>query len=154
MALLPRTCKQCSASFEGGPRAYYCPTCRYERTKIADALHKRKQRAGMVSRPLGSTDQCERCGNDYVVAGGLQRFCQTCKPIHAKEYDRDTSIEFYHENKERINPTRNPKRRKRSNICAWCQKVFEPVDGRTTCSDECKRLHTNRNVREWNARKK
>lgn len=29
--LLDRICKECDRSFEGGPRAYYCPDCRIER---------------------------------------------------------------------------------------------------------------------------
>ncbi|QHZ52293.1 hypothetical protein [Paenibacillus larvae] len=110
MALQDRTCRQCQASFQGGPRAYYCPICRAERTKKTYAEYKRRKRQGKA-RALGSTDTCERCGKSYVVNAGLQRFCPVCQPIHAAEHDRRTSLEFYREHKDTINPVRNQKRR-------------------------------------------
>ncbi|AUS03580.1 hypothetical protein ERIC1_1c34050 [Paenibacillus larvae subsp. larvae DSM 25719] len=117
MALLTRTCRQCGNTFEGGPRAYYCPTCRAERTRKTYAEYKRRKRQGKA-RALGSTDTCERCGKSYVVNAGLQRFCPVCQPIHAAEHDRRTSLEFYREHKDRINPARNERRKKyrRKNI--------------------------------------
>lgn len=148
-----RTCHQCKTNFLGGPRAYYCPSCRVERAKQTHAEYRRRKRQGEV-RALGSTDKCERCGKSYTVEAGLQRFCPECQPIHAADYDRRTSLEFYNENKERINPPRKMKRRKRSNICVICESVFEPINGSTTCSAECKRKLTNKYNLEWRARKK
>ncbi|ARF67197.1 hypothetical protein B7C51_04295 [Paenibacillus larvae subsp. pulvifaciens] len=153
MALLTRTCRECSASFQGGPRAYYCPSCRAERTRKTCTEHKRRKRQGKT-RSLGSKDTCERCGKTYTVKGGNQRFCLDCQPIHTAEYDRRTSLEFYNSHKERINPKRKLKRRKRSNICAICGNVFEPVNGSTTCSPECKRKLGNKHNREWRRREK
>jgi hypothetical protein len=153
MALLTRTCRQCQAFFQGGPRAYYCPSCRAERTRKTCAEHKRRKRQGKT-RALGSIDACERCGKSYVVNAGLQRFCPVCQPIHAAEHDRRTSLEFYREHKDRINPPRKLKRRKRSNICAICGNVFDPINGSTTCSPECKRKLGNKHNREWRMREK
>lgn len=33
MAIYDRTCIRCSRSFQGGPRAWYCPDCRKERQR-------------------------------------------------------------------------------------------------------------------------
>ncbi|MNW42237.1 hypothetical protein D3C74_194010 [compost metagenome] len=143
-----RKCRECSVVFQGGPRAYYCPSCRIERKKTAKQAYVERKRRG-ESRSLGSSDKCERCGKTYVVEASLQRFCPDCQPIHALEYDRDTALPFYHVNKDRINPPRKLKRRKRSNKCEWCGNEFEPVNGSTTCNDECFRLNKNRYQREW-----
>lgn len=142
-----RECRECKNKFKGGPRAFYCPVCRHERRKQAKAAYQKRKAAG-DHRPIGSVDKCERCGKEYTVEGSLQRFCPECQPIHTLEYDRETTLPFYHENKGRINPVRNIKRRKRGNICAWCEKEFEPVNGSTTCSEECRRLDHNRYQRE------
>ncbi|WP_459967656.1 hypothetical protein [Paenibacillus sp. JCM 10914] len=122
------------------------------RARNLGAKRRERERKGDV-RKLGSIDNCERCKEPYTVIAGLQRFCPDCKPIHTAEYDRNTSIVFYHDNKDRINPPRKIKRRKRPNTCAWCGKEFEPVNGSTTCSDDCKRLDRNRYMREYNKRK-
>jgi hypothetical protein len=115
---------------------------------MTNTEYRKRKLAGKV-RSLGSTDKCERCGKIYTVEAGQQRFCPECQPIHALEYDRDTSLPFYHEHKENINPKRNVKRRVRDNKCAWCGKEFEPINGSTTCSEECKRQHLNRYRSEW-----
>lgn len=148
-----RKCKDCGTPFTGGPRAYYCHVCRSIRQKQAKAAYQSRKRQGYV-RTLGSKDKCERCGKEYTVEGGLQRFCPDCQPIHASEHDRKTALSFYHENKERINPPRKVKRRKRDNKCLWCGSVFEPVNGSVTCSDDCRRQHRNRSDRERYKRQK
>lgn len=148
-----RVCRECGRSFEGGPRSYYCPYCRAERKKKASRECKARERAG-ITRKIGSIDRCERCGKEYQIKGSLQRFCADCKPIHTLEYDRQTSLLFYYENKDRINPPRKIKRRKRGNTCAWCGKVFDPINGNTTCSNECKKLLSNKRTREYYKRKR
>lgn len=110
MSLLDRVCRECDRHFQGGPRAYYCPSCRKERQRQQGAAYQRRKRAGTI-RPLGSVDTCERCGESYTVEGGLQRFCPDCQSIQAAEHDRETSLAFYYENKERINPVRNERRK-------------------------------------------
>lgn len=70
-----RICKQCGKTFPGGPRAWYCPECRSERKKQQAAI--RRQRPG-PNRPLGSIDHCVVCGKEYVVKGGMQKYCEDC----------------------------------------------------------------------------
>lgn len=132
-----RTCKTCGTVFQGGPRAYYCPVCRAERRKVSDRRCHQRQREGKTR--VGKPDTCERCGSVYTVYSGLQRFCKACQKIHALEYDRATSIQFYRQHCDRINPIRMVRRRKGPAICVICGKEFKSPTCTTTCSPECRR---------------
>lgn len=145
-----RVCKDCGRSFQGGPRAYYCPSCRITRTEETNKQYKRTG----PQRPLGSLDKCERCGKDYIVASGLQRFCPECRPIHSAEHDRQTGLEFYHENKDRINPPRNVKRQAGIVKCIWCGKEFMPHNRSKACSPECRRELKNKWWREYDKKRR
>lgn len=148
MSLLDRTCRECDRSFQGGPRAFYCPSCRAERQREQSRRGKARQRQGLTRR-LGSIDTCERCRKQYTVEGGLQRFCPECQPVHAQEYDRETSLEFYYQNKGRINPGRNERRRIGLRKCEWCGAEFDHGGTkRLTCSEEHQRLLKNKKYRE------
>ncbi|MDF2648245.1 MAG: hypothetical protein K0Q73_4050 [Paenibacillus sp.] len=130
-----RVCKtsSCGRAFSGGPRAYYCPECRAERQRKQSSEYKCRKRVGTIRRH-GSLDICERCGNQYTVNSGAQRFCPDCQPIHNKEYDRETALPFYHEHKDRINPVRNERRRIGLRQCASCSAEFDPEGTvRVTC---------------------
>lgn len=137
----PRTCRQCGATFNGGPRAWYCPSCRKEREKMRAAGYWKNG----VSRPIGSSDLCEKCGQPYIVASGLQRYCESCRNDAVKEIDRQQGLEWYHKNADTYNSVRKIKRRK-NQICVICGKEF-PCDGtcRNTCSDDCRKVQR----REW-----
>jgi uncharacterized Zn finger protein (UPF0148 family) len=109
--MLVQTCQECGAVFTGGPRAWFCPPCRAERRREADARAKARKRRG-ESRGLGiDSGICERCGGLYTVEASLQRFCPECQGPHAKEHDRRSGREYYWKNKDMINPARNVKRR-------------------------------------------
>lgn len=99
--ILPRTCKECGCSFLGGPRAWYCPTCRKERTKRQNTDFKMRKKAGKIV-PIGSTIKCELCGKDIIKHGGLQRFCEECAAIHLKAVDNLQSLEWKTNNPEKI----------------------------------------------------
>jgi len=148
-----RVCREigCGIEFTGGPRAYYCHSCRAERQRKQNLEYQSRNRRGLA-RKLGSTDTCELCKNSYTVNSGLQRFCPECQPIHTLEYDRETSLPFYHGHKDGINPVRNERRRQGMRNCDWCGKEHPiSVGAPTTCSDECKRLLRNK---KWNERDK
>jgi predicted nucleic acid-binding Zn ribbon protein len=116
---------------------------------MTKAAYRARKRSGQV-RHLGSFDQCERCGKDYTVESGSQRFCPECQPIHAAEYDRQTAILFYHDHKDRLNPVRNERRRvDPTRICLVCGTEFN--HGGTvslTCSTKCRRDYYNQKHRE------
>ena len=95
----------------GGPRAWYCLNCRWERQKIADIKCAERRRLGKT-RKIGSADLCVICGNPYTVKGGRQKYCEKCAPKAIAEIDKEQGLNYYRENKEKINPLRNEKRRK------------------------------------------
>jgi len=83
--LQSRVCKQCGKTFAGGPRAYYCLSCRENRRRDQNKKNKASQRAGTV-RKLKSCDTCANCGNPYEISAGPQRYCPVCGPIMYKEH--------------------------------------------------------------------
>lgn len=115
--LQQRVCKQCGTSFPGGPHADYCPSCRDVRRKAQKREHKRKG----AGRLLGGVDICERCGNEYIVNAGLQRFCPQCAPLQ-------TAI----------------RRPKKYRTCVICGKVAE--GNKKTCSRECHKAYCSLNI--------
>lgn len=133
-----RTCKQCGKTFLGGPRAWYCPECRSERKRQQAAI--RRQRPG-PNRPLGSIDHCVVCGKEYVVKGGMQKYCEDCAKNAVAEKDRAAGIAYYRENKDAINPARYEKLRVKEKVCIVCGKTFDPHGlPAEMCSEECKRI--------------
>lgn len=142
--ILDRECRACCRGFRGGPRAWYCHDCRAERRKNAKAHYMERKRAGHT-RPLGSIDKCANCGNEYIVNASHQRYCPECGPAMSAEHDRVHGLEYYHDNKERINPVRNERRRVGFVSCKECGKEFDPKHTCAVyCSPECKRKRYNR----------
>lgn len=148
-------CKACGSYFNGGPRAWYCPSCRTERRKVAEKRHRLKKLAG-EARKLGDKDVCVYCGKEYTIEGPNQRMCPDCKPEKYAEHDRETAIVYYHENKKESNPKRNKKRRIDGHIkiCSECGEKFLTNKRNLTCSEKCKRVRKNRLWREANKRRK
>ena len=98
--MLPRICRECGVTFSGGPRAWYCPTCRAERSRQHNKQHKMRKRNGVVV-PIGSVISCEICGKETVKNSGQQRFCKECAPQHLKEIDNAQSLRWKAENPEK-----------------------------------------------------
>lgn len=129
----PRTCRECGAIFDGGPRAWYCPSCRAVRRKEAAARYRKNG----VDRPLGSIDYCTVCGKAYVVKSGRQRYCPECADDAVRQQDRMASKEW---NAENNFYDRTPLERSGQKVCVICGKPVLPGTPRITCSDECDRL--------------
>ena len=122
-----RTCRQCGKAFPGGPRAWYCPSCRADRKRAQSKARNR----GAPQRKLGSTDQCARCGKDYIVTASLQRYCKECAPVHLREVVLPG---------KRIYAAQRSASRDRKTIsaCVICGKAFDTsIHQYTTCSPEC-----------------
>lgn len=136
-----RTCLTCGAVFQGGPRAYYCPACRYVRTRKTNAAYRKRASEGKTR--VGKQDVCERCGSAYTVNAGLQRFCAACQKEHRQEYDRVTALDYYKAHRDRINPPRNVRRRIGPKACIVCGKEFKVPTCNITCSPECRRKWIN-----------
>lgn len=112
-------------------------------------MHKRNGPA----RPIGSVDYCIACGLPYTVRSGLQKYCPNCAEKEIKKNDRAKGLEYYNQNKDKINPARNAKRATplTEHRCKICGKTFLGYRNRTLCDNpECKR----ENARRWNRTKK
>lgn len=128
-----RVCRECGQSFDGGPRAWYCPECRAIRAKICAA----KYRANGPVRALGSTDYCAICGKEYVVAGGLQKYCPDCAPEAIRAADREASKKWNVDN-DYCNK-RTHADRYGIKVCVICGREIPRSSSRVTCSQECSR---------------
>lgn len=131
--LQDRVCKTCNIKFIGGPGAYYCPECRHKRRLESYKRHRQNKKNGKI-RSIGSMDICEKCGGQYAVMGGLQRYCKKCAEELRLKKDRERALEYYVKNKDVINPRRNARRRI-IKYCKVCKKRFRPHGAQTICSN-------------------
>lgn len=126
-----RQCRQCGASFPGGPRAWYCPGCRRERKLEREREHKRSGGA----RKIGSTDLCAKCGGEYIVASGRQRYCPACRDAAVAEAVRPVKREYA----KAYAPKRavNRQEAKHRKICVVCGGFIAADTATVTCSEAC-----------------
>lgn len=132
-SLRDRVCTVCGITFSGGPSARYCPNCRKDRQR---EIQRRFHREG-PKRKLGSTDTCVICGKQYIVEGGLQKYCPDCALEQYKILDNAKSREWQREN---TTPAERKKTRQAATAeipCAVCGKLFAPRGPSTVCSPEC-----------------
>ena len=100
-----RICRQCGVEFQGGPRAWYCPSCRKKRSSEADARYKKNKRAGKTIIIGETIRKCEVCGEPFIMMAARQRYCKQCAPDAIKSVDNDQGREYMAA--ERANPERN-----------------------------------------------
>ena len=136
-----RTCRQCGAEFQGGPRAWYCPACREKRAAEALARHRQNKRAGKTIKIGETVRKCEVCGEPFIMMSARQRYCERCAPAAIKAADNARGREYMAA--ERADPERNEilKARKRVGMrkCVICGKEFvNPIGSKKrTCSEKC-----------------
>lgn len=144
--LRPRICKTCGVQFVGGPRAWYCPSCRAERVKA-----RRKQQK-TPSRKLGSIDYCEICGKEYIVQGGLQRYCPDCKAEAVAVKDRAQGRAYMQEHKQKYYERKRENQKNRK-VCVVCGKPFWTGNTNVTCSAHCAAILKSQKQREADFRR-
>lgn len=98
-------CKDCQAQFWGIHTRKYCDNCRESRQKQSN-----RYRSNI--RPFSSLDQCQICGQEYIVTGGMQRYCSICRDAVI----RKKALERYHQNKDTTNVLRNEKRKQQRKL--------------------------------------
>lgn len=130
-----RICRACGASFQGGPRAWYCPDCRAERAKAANRASKARARAGKT-RKLGSTDICAVCGKPYTVDGPNQRYCPDCAQDAVRQIDRAQSRAWAEEHREDFLARKREQAHGRK-VCVVCGSQFYTGTTTVTCSPAC-----------------
>ena len=144
MSYLNKSCTMCGRLFKGGPRSFYCPSCRI----IRERERAEKYRKNGYSRPLGSIDKCKLCGKDYIVNSGLQQYCKNCQRPHALEHDRKSGLKYYHANRFTINPIRNVRRRKWPTTCKVCGNPLHKT-GTLYCCNQCRIVGHRLRYKKW-----
>lgn len=128
-------CRICGRYFDGYVRSYYCPECRAEVERERNAKFKREG----AKRKLGSIDYCEKCGKEYVVNSGLQRYCPDCREAAVKENISRSKTDWYFNRGGREQHIESRERlKKKANVCPICGKTYTPrKSSRNYCSEEC-----------------
>ena len=143
-----RVCIDCGVTFLGGPRAMRCLACRAQRNKERDRIHKKIGTA----RKIGSIDCCERCGAEYVVNSGRQRYCKNCAAEAVAETVRRHKRE-YMEEYSKAHVAEKEANRSFNKICVICGKIFDDSTPTVTCSEECADALRKKRMREADFRR-
>lgn len=131
-----RECVDCGIHFYGAPRSQRCPDCAYKRKGQTKNEWRRR---GGVSRPLGSTDKCQRCGKEYIVKSGRAKYCDACKRAAALEWQREHKPAY---NKRTNQQAKKSKRRaQQEKECVYCLRKFKSSVPTNVCSDYCRTEH-------------
>lgn len=136
------TCPDCGREVTVPIKSKRCPACQAEADRRHDRECKQRQRLGKT-RPIGSTDLCERCGKPYTVWSGLQKYCKACAPVAIAEADRAASVAWnreHYSSPEKRAEVNAGKRRPTPNeaVCPVCGKSFVPSSTRGVyCAPEC-----------------
>lgn len=133
------TCISCGAEIFRPVKCIRCMACQDAVDRARDAMHK----ANGPSRPLGSTDHCQRCGKEYIVEGGRQKYCKACAHVatmdsiraHKREYAAARRADP--EQGEAIRQAKRIVPQKR--VCRRCGKAFDASTRAEYCSDACRR---------------
>lgn len=143
-------CEDCGSPFWGYPRSKRCPDCQ---CKVERQRKRRQNKYGAI-RPLGSIDQCESCGKDYVVNSGLQRYCKACAEAAILANTRAHKRAYNAANPDIINKARQL--RSGNGVCAVCGGLLPKGIVAVTCSPECaaEQLRRNRQKAERNRTEK
>lgn len=138
-------CAECGKQFIGGIAAKYCPECRRKKANEASAKCKKNK----DKRKLGSTDYCQKCGAEYTVKSGKQKYCAECAGIALAEHNREVSQQRYHENNLKEKQAEQKRELKReSTVCPACGKPFTPNRANQMyCSAECRKIGGKQNKR-------
>lgn len=123
-----RTCAICGQEFVGGLRAKYCNNCRI----IAQREQQRQYKRMGAARPLGSIDHCAKCGAEYNVESGTQKYCKACAETAVRDNIRRRRRDY---NKTYDMPHVKPKR-----YCVICGKEITTPKNTITCSAECAKI--------------
>lgn len=144
-----RVCTVCGRSFMGGPSAAYCPDCREDKRRERERIYRERRKLGKT-RKLGSTDICEVCGKEYIVTGGLQKYCTECSAEAIAAKDRIKSREWNRQNIDYDKQREDRQKATAPRKCVICGKEYIPDGGGSvTCSRECRQEYNRRECSRW-----
>lgn len=127
-----RVCMDCGARFSGGPRSRRCPSC----AEIARREYRKHHKTTV--RPLGTIDQCEWCGKDYIVNSGRQKYCSSeCMKKAVLEWQREHKKGYHTESGQDVK--KYERRLEQEKICVYCGRKFRTRTTSNLCSDYCRK---------------
>lgn len=153
----PKTiiCPDCGREVQVYSKSYRCPDCQREADARALAEFRKRKAAGKT-RPIGSMDLCQRCGQPYAVESGMQKYCKACAGEALLEYNRVKGIANYHEKYDGDSDAKAERNRKRrlprySPInCQVCGREFIPETRHSLfCSPKCASIGHKDQVRAY-----
>lgn len=127
-----KTCIICGATFTGYIGSLYCENCR---AKVIEENNRAYKKMG-PRRPLGSIDYCQKCGAEYVVNSGKQKYCPECAAEAVRENIRKHNREYNRKNKDHLKENK-VKMKADGYVCVICGKPFDKKSTTVTCSPEC-----------------
>lgn len=127
-----KKCAKCGRKFLGFPKSKYCEQC----ALIAKKENKKIYEDKGAKRPIGSKDICARCGNEYIIKGGLQKYCPECARQANLEKQRERK-KAQREQKKRAD-TKKKTAEERIKICVYCGNEFNNTVSGNLCSEECR----------------
>ena len=128
-----RICQDCGAEFQGGPRARRCADCAYK----AALERGREHRKNGTKRPLGSTDKCVLCGQEYTVVSPRQKYCSdTCQREGVLAWQREHKKGYSRASKQ--DEKKMQRRAQVEKICVYCLRTFTSDRPTNTCSEYCR----------------
>ncbi|HBI59772.1 MAG TPA: hypothetical protein DDY31_00935 [Lachnospiraceae bacterium] len=131
-----RICQDCGTKFLGGPRARRCPECAH----IAQQETNRKHRREGTKRPLGSTDRCVICGQEYTVVSGRQKYCSDdCQGKGVIKWQREHKKGYHKVSGQNIK--KKERREAQEKVCVYCLRKFKSNNPTNLCSDYCRKEH-------------
>lgn len=148
-------CQDCGREALVYPKSIRCPDCQKEADDRALADFRRRKAAGKT-RPIGSVDICQRCGQPYTVNAGLQKYCKACAGEALREHNRVKALELYHD-KYDGNPEEKERRSKKRRLpryspilCRVCGSEFIPETRHAAyCSPKCADIGHKAQCSQW-----
>lgn len=128
-----RTCQDCGLEFYGGPRAKRCAGCAYKSRQ--EAIQKYKKMG--AKRPIGSTDRCAVCNQEYTVTSGRQKYCSdACMQIGVKEWQKGHKKGYNKKSGQDVK--KQDRREAQEKICIYCLRRFKSKTSTNLCSVYCR----------------
>ncbi len=133
------TCISCGAEIYRPIKCVRCKDCQdaYDRRRDAEI------KSTGPRRQLGSIDLCQRCGKEYTVEAGTQKYCKACSAVATRDSIREHKRVYAAA--QRADPVKSEEIRQAKRIvtkkrtCKRCGKLFEARTRVDYCSDACRK---------------
>lgn len=133
------TCISCGAEIYRPIKCVRCKDCQdaYDRRRDAEI------KSTGPRRQLGSIDLCQRCGAEYTVESGMQKYCKACSASATRDSIRAHKRAYAAERRADPDQAEAIRQAKRilpsQRTCKRCGKAFEARTRADYCSDVCRK---------------